>query len=193
MAWRTNLSLPNVGGNAAELHGTRAEIYQYIVGHPGTHMREIARELEIGMGDLQYNLYVLGKHGMITAEKRGLRKFIFPSGVFGEKQSALLSALSTETERQILVFLAGNSNRTCNQIASLTNLTAATISWHMKRLLELGLVERVKSGRVVHYRLLVDKAEVEKFVRSYHPSFWENLSNRLADIVLDISESNAPR
>ncbi len=151
------------------------------------------RELGIGMGDLQYNLYVLKKQGVITTEKKGLRKFIFPSGVFGEKQSALLSALSTETQRQILVFLAGDANRTCNQIASLTGLTSATISWHMKRLLELGLVNRVKSGRVVRYQLLVDKVEVEKFLRSYHPSFWEKLSNRLADIVLDLSESSASR
>ena len=187
------MSLPNIGGNRAEFQGTRAEIYQYIVRNPDTHVREIVREMGIGMGGLQYNLYVLEKQGMITTERRGLRKFIFPSGVFGEKQSALLSALSTETQRQILVFLAGDSNRTCNQIASLTNLTAATISWHMKRLLELGLVERAKMGRVVHYRLLVDKVEVEKFVRSYHPSFWEKLSYRLADIVLDISESNTSR
>ncbi|MDG6924215.1 MAG: helix-turn-helix domain-containing protein [Nitrososphaerota archaeon] len=187
------MDLSNIERNRAELQGTRAVIYEYIVDHPGTHVRELVRQLEIGMGDLQYNLDVLEKRGMITARRRGLRKFIFPSGVFGEKQRALLSALSTETERQILIFLAGNPNLTCNQIASLTNLTCATVSWHMKRLLELGLIDRVRVGRGTRYQLLVDKIEIEKFIRSYHPSFWEKLSNRLADIVLDLSTSNSSR
>ncbi|MDG6908489.1 MAG: helix-turn-helix domain-containing protein [Nitrososphaerota archaeon] len=181
----------SINRNKAELQGTRAEIYEYIVDHPGSHVRELMRGLQIGMGDLQYHLDILEKRGMITTQKRSLRKYIFPSGVFGEKQSALLSALSTETQRQILTFLSSNPNLTCNQIASLTKLTCATVSWHMKRLTELGLVDREKVGRATRYRLLVDKLDIEKFISSYHPSFWENLSNRLADIILDLSSSNS--
>ncbi|MHB8702513.1 MAG: winged helix-turn-helix transcriptional regulator [Nitrososphaerales archaeon] len=180
-------------GARRELEGTRLMIYNYISDHPGTHLREIGRALELGMGDLQYNLYVLEKQAMITSTKRGLRKFVFPAGVFGDKQSAILSALSTETQRQILIFLARDPNLTRSQVTSLTGLTSATITWHMKRLLELGLIERFRDGRSVHYRLLADTTEIEKFVRNYHPGFWENLSNRLADIVLELSAVNFPK
>lgn len=174
-----------------ELHGTRSIIYEYIRNHPGTHIREIRRALELGMGDLQYNLYVLEKQGMITTAKRGLLKFVFPTGVFGQKQSALLSALSSETQGQILIFLAKNANLTSNQIAHLTGLTSSTIAWHMKRLVELRLIERSRYGRSVHFNLLADPTEIAKFVRNYHPGFWENLSSRLSDIVLELSAVNS--
>ena len=66
-------------------------------------------------------------------------------------------------------------------------LTPATISWHMKRLAELGIVEQTKSGRKVSYHVLGNNDEIQKFILSYHSGFWERLSNKLTNIVLDLS------
>ena len=180
-----------LGGNGRpDIQGTRDLIFEYVETHPGTHLREIGRALGLGMGDLQYNLYILEKQGKVSTARRGLYKFVFPSGVFGEKQSAILSALAIESQREILIHLIKNPALSQNQIARLIGLTPATISWHMKRLLELGIVERVRNGKTVSYRVLGDKEEIEKFVRSYHPGFWERLSSKLADIILELSAND---
>ncbi|MDG6906326.1 MAG: winged helix-turn-helix transcriptional regulator [Nitrososphaerota archaeon] len=176
-----------------DIQGTRDLIFEYVKAHPGTHLRRIGRELGLGNGDLQYNLYILEKQGKVSATKRGLYKFVFPSGIFGEKETAILSALSTESQREILIHLMKNPALSQSQIAHLVGLTPATISWHMKRLVDLGLVERVKNGKQVNYLVLGDKEEIEKFVRNYHAGFWERLSSKLTDIVLELSANDLSR
>lgn len=169
------------------IQSTRDLVLEYVRAHPGSHLREIGRALDLGMGDLQYNLYILEKQGVVNSVRRGLYKFVFPTGMFGEKQSDILAALSIETQREILVHLVNNPALSQNQIARLTGLTAATISWHMKRLVKLGIIERVKIGKTVNYNVVGNKDEIERFVRNYHPGFWERLSSKLADIVLELS------
>jgi predicted transcriptional regulator len=176
-----------------DIQGTREIIFEYVKAHPGSHLREIGRELKLGNGDLQYNLYILEKQGKVSTARRGLYKFIFPSGVFGEKETAILSALSTESQREILIHLIKNPTLSQGQIARLIGLTPATISWHMKRLVDLGLIERERNGKQMSYRVLGDKEEIEKFIRSYHTSFWEKLSNKLTNIVLDLSTNDLGR
>lgn len=157
--------------------------------HPGSHLRKIARDLNLGNGDLQYNLYVLEKEGRISVARHGLYKVFFPSGVFGSSETAIVAALSTESQREILIHVIRNPALTQNQIARLVGLTPATVSWHMKRLADLGIVVRTKSGKQVTYRILGDAKAVEIFVREYHPTFWEKLSSKLTDIVLEMSSA----
>ena len=170
-----------------EIQGTRDIIFDFVKAHPGTHLRKIGRELNLGNGDLQYHLFVLEKQGKVSTVRVGLYKLVFPSGVFGEKETAILSALSTESQREILMHLIKNPTLSQSQIARLIGLTPATISWHMKRLAELGIVEQTKSGRKVSYHVLGNNDEIQKFILSYHSGFWERLSNKLTNIVLDLS------
>jgi predicted transcriptional regulator len=179
-----------IGENQPNILGTRGLIMEYVRTHPGAHLREIGRALGLGNGDLQYNLYILEKQGKVSTSRRGLYKFVFPSGVFGEKESAILGALATESQREILVHLINNPGLSQNQIARLIGLTPATISWHMKRLVDLGIVQRIRSGKTVTYTVLGDTEEIKKFVRNYHPGFWERLSSKLTDIVLELSASD---
>lgn len=174
----------------SNIQSTRDVILDYIRAHPGAHLREIGRALDLGLGDLQYNLYMLEKQGVVTSVRRGLYKFVFPTGMFGEKESAILVALSIGTQREILVHLIRNPELSQNQIAHLTGLTSATISWHMKRLGQLGIIERIRSGKTVSYNIVGNKEEIERLVRNYHPGFWERLSSKLTDIVLELSATD---
>lgn len=172
------------------LQSTRDLILEYVKAHPGDHLRKIARELKLGNGDLQYNLYVLEKEGRICEARHGLYKVFFPTGVYAQDETAILAALSTESQREILIHIIRNPTLSQNQLAKLVKLTPATISWHMKRLAVLGIVSRTKDGRQVTYRVVGNEASIERFVRSYHPTFWEKLSSKLTDIVLEMSSDN---
>lgn len=176
------------------LQSTRDLILEYVKTHPGNHLRKIARDLNLGNGDLQYNLYVLEKEGSVCITRHGLYKVFFPTGVYAPDETAILAALSTETQREILIHIIRSPSLSQNQLAKLVKLTPATVSWHMKRLTELGVVSKIRDGRHVTYRVLGDESSIERFVRSYHPTFWEKLSSKLTDVVLEMSsEKNKER
>ena len=162
-------------------------IFEYINNHPGTHLREIGRELELGMGDLQYHIYALEKSGMIKTIRRGLYKYVFPSGLFGDKQTSILSAISLESECKILLCLSKKPWLTQMELARLTQLVPATIVWHMKRLVDQKIVERKKMGKFVSYSLTSDTQDLQSFIQNYHHAFWEKWASRLADMLLALS------
>jgi len=86
-----------------ELRGTRKKIYEYIYAHPGSHLREIGRNLDLAVGDLQYHLYALEKAGYVVSNRRGIYKRFYPSKIFDERQKDIIGTLSQETSRKILV------------------------------------------------------------------------------------------
>jgi predicted transcriptional regulator len=183
----------NVDGDGSpRLEGNRALIYDYIAKHPGTHLREIRKNLGIGMGDLQYHLYILEKARLINSVRRGLYKFVFPSGVFGDRQTAILSVLSIETEREILLFLSERPVATQQEICKFARLSPPTITWHMRRLENDGIVERRKIGKFVSYKLNCDAEEVKKFIQNYHPAFLETWSSRMTNTILELSIGAMP-
>lgn len=173
------------------LGGTRREIYDYIKAHPGTHEREIEKELGIATGDLRYHLNKLKKADLISTWGSGT-KFIFPSNLFGEKQEVLLGLLTQETPREILLCIMRHPGIAQKDLADELRLSAPTIWWHMDRLLRLGVVGRKKSGKSVSYEVIVRRDEVLNFIVRYHPTIWERWASRMHDIALML-DSKAQR
>jgi len=58
-----------------ELSGTRKKIMDYIQEHPGSHLHEIGRNLDLAMGDVQYQLNVLEKTGHVVSKRMGIQGF----------------------------------------------------------------------------------------------------------------------
>ncbi len=169
----------------ASLDSTRRRIYDYVVSHPGTHVREVCRELGLGMGDVQYHIHRLEKEGRINSIRRGLYKFLYPSILFGSRQRDVLGVLSLETPRDVLLSLIEKPGMSQVEIARALNISQSTAHWHMKRLVQLGIVERLEVGRTVTYSVVSDlQAEIANFVKSYHTTTWERWSSRLADIFI---------
>ncbi|MDG7001358.1 MAG: winged helix-turn-helix transcriptional regulator [Nitrososphaerota archaeon] len=177
--------------NFGDNQETKSKIFDYILGNPGTHVRKISRELGIAMGDLQYHLYALEKQGKIQTLRRGLYKFIFATGLFGEQQSVILSLLSQETPRELLLYLIQRPDSSQSNLAHFTRLSPPTISWHMKRLVELGVVVREQRGKTATYRVIEPVQELGRFIQNYHPSIWQKWASRLADLFLAFDSNEA--
>ena len=164
---------------------TQQRVLDYINSHPGVHLREICRELGLAMGDVQYHVHRLENQGSITSTRRGLYKFFYPSALFGDRQREILSFLTLETPRELLLTIVEKPNSVQDDLARATGVSQPTISWHLKRLVELGIVEKTQTGRSVAYRVTGgDATEIASFIRSFHPSVWERWSGRLADIFI---------
>jgi predicted transcriptional regulator len=169
------------------LQGTRKRVSEYIIAHPGTHARKIGKELGLTRGDLQYHLHVLERSGQIRTRRRGLYKFVFPANMFGEKQEVVLSLLSQETPSEILLYLVRRPDSTQSDLVEHLRFSPATVSWHMDRMVEDGIVFRKRSGRFVQYRVTVDANDLIELVQEYHPLLWERWASRFVDLMLGLS------
>jgi predicted transcriptional regulator len=136
------------------------------------------------MGDLQYHLYVLEKEGSVKSVRRGLHKFIYASGMFGAREEKILSVLSQETPREIILHVIDEPDTSQMRLAEEMGLSRAAVAWHMKRLEELGLIVSSRKGKNAAYRPLGDSRQIASFVQSYHPAVWEKWASRFTDILL---------
>ncbi len=173
-------STPQPENNSTE------KILRYIQENPGCHLRQLKEELDLGMGTVQYQLYGLEKAGKISSARRGLYKHYFPVGML-DKEKDILKVLSQETAREILMFIIEKGNPTHTDISESMMITSPTVSWHMKRLTELGLIGEEKEGKFKRYRLRSEPKTIVELLKNYYPSIWDNWSNRLAEIFLSFS------
>jgi len=164
----------------------RNEILEAIKGKPGITFRALARELGLGIGDLQYHLQKLEKEGRVFSKKVGKRRYLFPSG-FEEEAQKLLIAISTESRRRILLLLL-KGPLSQSEIAASLDLSQPTVSYHINELKKLGIVSADEKGRNVTYQLKYNPKTIARVIKEYRPSIWDNLADNLIDILTGMGD-----
>lgn len=175
---------------SAELGETADRILQFIQNNPGCHLRGIKDMMQISQGTVQYHTDRLEKLGRITCTTSGLYKHYFPVGVFQNNEKEILQILSQETTRQILMYIVEQQSPTQTDIVNSVGISASSVNWHMKRLLEFKLVEEIKEGKYKRYQLhdrKVSSKYITALMRNYYPAIWEKWSDRLIEIFLSFS------
>jgi len=170
------------------LDPTQRRILDYISSHPGVHLRQICRDLGLAMGDVQYHIQRLERDNRVSSIRRGLYRFFYPSTLFGEKQRDVLGLLTLDTPRELLLHIIEKPDSGQDELARAIAVSQPTVSWHLKRLVDMGVVEKKQMCRTITYLVPGERAaEIATFVRSYHPTVWERWSGRLADIFISYS------
>lgn len=172
-----------------ESNSNTNRVLQYIQESPGCHLRQIKRELAMSMGTIQYHLNLLEKQGKVSAEKHNLHKYYFPIGLFEQNEKDILKILNQETAREILLIIM-EKKPTQTDIANIIKISSASVNWHMKRLIELGLVLEQKDGKFKRYTLGIDTKHIVSLMKNYHPNIWNIWSNRLAEMFLSLSKED---
>ncbi|MBI3842116.1 MAG: winged helix-turn-helix transcriptional regulator [Thaumarchaeota archaeon] len=144
------------------------------------------------MGTVQYHLNLLEKNGRITSERHNLHRFYFPVGIFKESERNVLKILSQETAREILMLIIERKEPSQTDIVNSVRISAASVNWHIKRLIELGIINETKEGKFKKYKMIADATYVIKLLKIYHPNIWNNWSNRLAEMFLSLSTEGKP-
>ena len=179
---------------SAELGETADRILQFIQNNPGCHLRGIKNMIQISQGTVQYHTDRLEKMGRITSTTTGLYKHYFPVGVFQNNEKEILQILRQETTRQILMYIVEQQSPTQTDIVNSVGISASSVNWHMKRLLEFKLVEEIKEGKYKRYQLhdrKVSSQYITALMRNYYPAIWEKWSDRLIEIFLSFSGSES--
>ena len=162
-------------------------VLQYIQNNPGCHLRQIKKELTMSMGTIQYHLNLLEKQGKISSERKNLHKHYFPIGLFEQNEKDILKILNQETTRNILLIIL-EKKPTQTDIVNIMQISSASVNWHIKRLIELGLILEQKDGKFKRYTLGVDTKNIISLMKNYHPNIWSIWSSRLAEMFLSLSK-----
>jgi predicted transcriptional regulator len=166
---------------------TKDKVLEYIKTHPGAYLRQIRRDLNVSMGVIQYHLYALERERKIIPRRKGLYKRFYPSFKFGDRQQEILDVLSHETQRELLLFIIQNPKATQKQLSEYAKISPYSINWHMKKLIQSGLVRIQRDGHFVRYEFLNGSDEVLKLLQCYHPTIWERWTDRLANTLNEVN------
>ena len=137
-------------------HELRNGIHEYILGNPGVCFTDIEKGLSVNRGTLDYHLKVLRREHRIAVLNKNGRSFYFEnSGRYTQDEMEMLSAMQNDTGFAICEFLLESPGASRTEIVSLIKTTSSTLSWHMKKLIDSGVVSTTKNGRIISYHLSV--------------------------------------
>jgi predicted transcriptional regulator len=152
----------------------RKAIYDTVKNSSGCHFREIERRSGLSTGSVKYHLDYLTRNGLITIQKDGGNIRYFPIS-FNTGNKRLLGLLRQNSIRKVLLFMLSNHDINHEQIVDHVKLSPSTVSWHLKKLEEGGIIKSARKGRKTFYGLAIDRKEIMNLLITYKESFFDSM------------------
>ncbi len=134
-------------------NSNRSNIYTYIKKKPRVYIDEIADNTDLNRGTLRHHLKILESENMIEAlYDRGKIRY-FQSNSTSEEEKQIILALQNEMVRKIICNILEDECNTNKDLVQTTGISKGTITWYMKQLKELDLIEENKVGRAIIYSI----------------------------------------
>lgn len=130
-------------------HETRQHVYDLLQDTPGLSLEEIAASLELSRSTARHHLRVLEDAGLVRHAVEGRCRIHYPSGAGDE---ALTRHLLENPRRRSIVELLSDEPASLGELCQALDANAGSVHFHLRKLSEAGLVERVENGSVA-YRL----------------------------------------
>ena len=147
---------------------TRRQIYELILKNPGLHFSEISRKLNIPKTTLTFHLDNLEKHGLIASIYEDKNSRFFVKQNFGNLEKKLIPILRKETPRNIILYIGWATCASQSELSRELEKSNKTIEKHLKKLLELGVIELVPIENGVMYTVknisIIDRKPVGREV-----------------------------
>lgn len=121
----------------------RKNLYEYIDEYPGSHLREIARELDLKPSNAAWHLRKLEQTNLIRSRSIGGKKvyYLVDGGIEARKEAVAESILRNSNAFNIMDFLSKHPGKHLLEIAHALDLNHHTVKWHIKKMYMAELVE----------------------------------------------------
>jgi predicted transcriptional regulator len=159
----------------------RKELYTLVSTSPGLHFREIQRRTGSGTGQLEYHLDYLQKVGLVLSEKKGEYLRFYSRTEIPPEEKQILELLHQESIRQILLHLLENKSCNHDRLVKKLGLSPSTISWHIKKLIDAGVISKEVDGRKSIYSLSNSDLVVRVLIQ-YRASFMDSIVDRFIEM-----------
>jgi predicted transcriptional regulator len=148
---------------------------------PGLHLRELQRLLGMSFNSTRYHVDKLTASGEIVRIEEGGYSRLYPIGT-SEPDKALFSAIRRPTDRQILATMIKTTRVSHRELCTLAGFAKSTVSEHLGRLVEIGVVVgRRSSESTVEYEL-TDPSRVEALINTQKTTLVRKASDRFIDL-----------
>jgi len=131
----------------------RTNVYAFILKNPGLHMSALSRKMSIPKSTLNYHLNCLIKDGYIAQMPDGIYIRYYIRNTIGERDKKLISIIRQNIPYRILLLLFLDPDATQIQLSKYLDRHPTTISFHIDKLIELGIIEGIVCGNHIHYHL----------------------------------------
>jgi len=173
-------SYPEIQRKALELE-IRQSLFSLISSSPGLHFREIQRRTQIATGQITYHLNYLQKVGLIKIEEDGEYLRYYAHIQITDAEKKVLELVRQKSIRHILLYLLETNNCNHEHLVKSLDIAPSTISWHLNKLIDAGIVNKEVEGRKSFYSLN-DPELVKKVLIKYKESFLDVLVDRFIEM-----------
>ena len=121
----------------------RKHLYDYIDEYPGSHLREIARELDLKPSNAAWHLRKLEQTNLIRSRAIGGKKvyYLVEGGVEAKQRAVAESILRNQNARDIMAYLSEHPGKHLLEIAHALSINHHVVKWHINKLYEAELIE----------------------------------------------------
>ena len=121
----------------------RKNLYDYIDDYPGSHLREIARELDLKPSNAAWHLRKLEQTNLIRSRAIGGKKvyYLVEGGIEAKQEAVADSILRNKNARDIMTYLSEHPGKHLLEIAHALAINHHVVKWHINKLYEAELIE----------------------------------------------------
>lgn len=132
-------------------NGLRASLLEIIRREPGRSPAELAKQVPCSWSTLVYHLSVLEREGYVSKAREGRRWRFFPTGQQDHSQLPALALMNNPRAARLLEEVRAQPGIAQHTLSARVALSPSTVHFHMRKLLEVGVVRAERDGRVVRY------------------------------------------
>jgi len=162
---------------------TRRNIFDILKKNPGLHLSKIAQTLKLRVSLVEYHLRYLEKHGLVQSDKHTGYNRYFVIGEVKSIKKKNFSILRQKTLLKIVLFLLKKRSAKHKEILNQMDISPATLSYHLKRLINDNILVVDKQGTSRVYRIK-NSEELIMWLIKYKPY---NLLDGFNEIWVDFT------
>ncbi|UCG70445.1 MAG: PKD domain-containing protein [Thermoplasmata archaeon] len=138
-------------------HFTRGKIYGYIVANPGDHYNSIKKALKLPDGSFAHHIHILEKEGIIKSARDGTYRRFYPPEMKVPDNGGSLK----KSQLLIIDSIKETPGISQKDIASILGVSSATVNYHLKELIRLGIVKAERAGMRMRYYINSENVDID--------------------------------
>jgi predicted transcriptional regulator len=161
---------------------TKRVILEYIYNTPGIRYKELLRLTQLKNGVLSYHLTVLERLNKIRIDRHNKRVTRYYIVNIPKEESDIIGCFRNIVTRKIAIFLLRHDLCTFNEIVYHINKAPSTVSWHLKRLRDAGILSIIY-GENHQFYTVADRGIIANILYKYKESFVDKVVNNYTEIM----------
>jgi predicted transcriptional regulator len=148
----------------------RKNLYEYIDECPGSHLREIARELDLKPSNAAWHLRKLEQTNLVRSRFIGGKKvyYLVEGGIESRKQAIAEAILRNKNAFEIMRYVQKYPGKHLLEIAHALNLNHHVVKWHINKMYLAELIEGDTSNSAypVYYPTEIGESALDSYINN---------------------------